>query len=322
MTIRIATFNVENLDSDNQPALDARIQIMRPQIQRISADILCLQECHSQEVSGQRQLDGLNQLIAGTPYTQFERASTETTDGFLYAQRNIVTLSRFPVLARQVRRDRDGPRPSYQPFTAVPPDQAPEPIEWERPMLYTPVDLGHNRTLHLVNLHMKSKLASNIPGQKVDHFTWRTVSAWAEGCFISSMKRVSQAVQVRLLVDEIFDAEGDEALIAVCGDFNAESHEVPVTAIRGPVEETGNPDHTPRLMIPCEANIPESSRFSLYHLGKGQMLDHILVSRPLFRYFLKAEIHNEALPDESGAFRDDTRFPESDHAPVIATFNL
>ncbi len=52
------------------------------------------------------------------------------------------------------------------------------------------------------------------------------------------------------------------------------------------------------------------------------MLDHILASRALFRFFLGAEIHNEALPDESGAFRDDTKFPESDHAPVIAVFDL
>jgi exonuclease III len=52
------------------------------------------------------------------------------------------------------------------------------------------------------------------------------------------------------------------------------------------------------------------------------MLDHVLVSRPLFRYFSHAEIHNEALPDESGAFRVDTEFPESDHAPVIAKFDL
>jgi hypothetical protein len=71
-------------------------------------------------------------------------------------------------------------------------------------------------------------------------------------------------------------------------------------------------------MIPCENNIPDSAQYSLLHLGKGQMLEHVVVSRPLLRHFREAEIHNEVLPDESGAFRQDTKFPESGHAPVVA----
>lgn len=136
------------------------------------------------------------------------------------------------------------------------------------------------------------------------------------------MKRLGQALQMRLLIDEIFETHGTGALIAMAGDFNAQADEVPLKAVCGAVEETGNPDHAARMMIPCENNIPDSKRYSLLHLGKGQMLDHIIVSRPLLRYFRGAEIHNEALPDESGAFRQDTKFPESDHAPVIAEFAL
>ena len=136
------------------------------------------------------------------------------------------------------------------------------------------------------------------------------------------MKRVGQALQARHYIDQIFDTRGEDSLIAICGDFNAENHEVPLKAICGDVAETGNPDHIFRLLIPCENNVPDSSRFTLYHLGLGIMLDHIIASRQLFRYFNKTEIHNEALPDESGAFRQDTKFPESDHAPVVAEFAL
>ncbi len=75
-------------------------------------------------------------------------------------------------------------------------------------------------------------------------------------------------------------------------------------------------------MVHCENNVPESSRYSLLHLGHGAMLDHVIVSRGLLGHFTHAEIHNEALPDESGAFRVDTQFPESDHAPVVAQFEL
>jgi endonuclease/exonuclease/phosphatase family metal-dependent hydrolase len=324
MSLRIATFNLENLDDGVavQPPLAERIQIMRPQLERVAADILCLQEIHSQGSAGSRTLAALDQLLSGTPYAGFNRQATLATSNQLYDQRNIVTLSRFPISSTQIIRDSAGPRPSYQMATANPPVSTANPVEWERPMLYTQIDIGSGRALHLINVHLKSKIASTIPGQKIDSFTWRTVSAWAEGSFISSMKRVGQALQARLLIDGIFDTHGLGSLVAMAGDFNAQADEVAFRAICGPVEETGNPAHVARVMVPCENNIPDSARYSLFHLGKGQMLDHIIVSRPLLRYFRGAEIHNEALPDESGAFRQDTNFPESDHAPVVAEFNL
>jgi exonuclease III len=68
--------------------------------------------------------------------------------------------------------------------------------------------------------------------------------------------------------------------------------------------------------------VPETSRYSLYHHGKGQMLDHLLASRGLLTFYRGTEIHNELLHDESLAFATDTKFPESDHAPVVAAFDL
>ena len=324
MPTRIATFNLENLDDGSgvSPPLSERIPIMRPQLERVNADILCLQEVHSQGATGARTLEALDSLLAGTQYAGFHRAVTETTTGQYYDMRNLVILSRFPILTTEIIRDSDGPQPSYQMVTAVPVDTTANTLSWERPLLYVQLDLGQNRTLHLINVHLKSKLASNIPGQKLNNYTWKTVSAWAEGSFLSSMKRVGQALQARMLIDRIFDQHGLEALIAICGDFNADAKEVPLRAIFGPVEDTGNPAHAPRIMVPCENNVPPSARYSLFHLGKGNMLDHIIASRPLIRYFHVAEIHNEALPDESGAFRTDVQFPESDHAPVVAEFNF
>jgi endonuclease/exonuclease/phosphatase family metal-dependent hydrolase len=323
--MRIATFNLENLDDglNIRPPLADRIRIMRPQFQRIRADILCLQEVHSQGPSGARTLQALDDLLQGTDYANnFHRATTTTTGNELYDKRNIVVLSRFPITQTEQIRDSSGPRPHYRHAMANPPDQTADPVRWERPVLYVTIDLGNQRMLHVINVHLKSKIAADIAGQKIDDYTWRSVSAWAEGSFISSMKRVGQALQIRIKVDDIFDTQGEDSLIAVCGDFNADSDDVPVLAICGHVEETGNPAHAPRLMVPCERNIPESSRYSLLHLGRGEMLDHILASRGLLQFFRHAEIHNESLPDESGAFRTDTKFPESDHAPVVAEFDF
>jgi exonuclease III len=53
--LRIATFNLENLDDKpgQKPTLDERIAVMRPQIVRLNADILCVQEVNGQEEPGQ-----------------------------------------------------------------------------------------------------------------------------------------------------------------------------------------------------------------------------------------------------------------------------
>ena len=50
------------------------------------------------------------------------------------------------------------------------------------------------------------------------------------------------------------------------------------------------------------------------------MIDHVLASREPLGLYRGAEVHNELLHDESVAFAGDVRFPESDHAPVVAEF--
>jgi endonuclease/exonuclease/phosphatase family metal-dependent hydrolase len=328
--MRIATFNLENFDDQDgqDPSLDTRVAIMGPQLERIAADVLCLQEVNSQPGAQGRTLAALDSLLAGTSYEDYQRLTTTTTGGELYQERNLVTLSRFPLIdhPRTIIRDSSGPRPAYQVATADPPDQTADPLEWERPILYAQLDLGAGRVLHVMNLHLKSKIATDIQGQKLDSFTWKTPAAWAEGSFISSMKRVGQALQVRLELDRLFDQTeqaGDPApLLAICGDFNAEADEVPLQAICGQVEDTGNPAHGPRVLVACENQVAASTRYSLFHLGKGEMIDHVLASRALLATLAHTEIHNEYLPDESGAFRTDVKFPESDHAPVVAQFTL
>jgi len=323
--LRIATFNLENLDDKpgERPTLAERIALMRPQLIRLNADILCLQEVNGQEVPGQpRRLLALDKLLAGTRYATMHRVSTMIADGSqVYDERNLVILSSFEIVERQQYKHTFAPAPSYRKVTAEPPELEAAEVTWERPILYAKVRLDNGRFLHVINLHLKSRLPSFVEGQQLARDRWKTASGWAEGFFLSSMKRVGQALETRRLVDTILDADED-ALIAVCGDLNAESDEVPVEAIRGDVENTGNSALARRVMVPCERTIPEPSRFSLLHLGKERMIDHVLVSRLLLPFYRHSEIHNELLHDESTAFTDDTLFPESDHAPVVAEFEL
>ncbi|MCB8981872.1 MAG: endonuclease/exonuclease/phosphatase family protein [Ardenticatenaceae bacterium] len=326
--LRIATFNLENLDDKpgERPSLSERIAVLRPQLLRLRADVLCFQEVHGQEFVGEpRKLDALSQLLAETPYEWFYTAHTKTSKGEAYDVRNLVVVSRYPIREVQQIKHQFAPKPSYRKVTAKPPEAAAKDITWERPILYVKLDLDAGRFLHLLNVHLKSKRPSPVEGQNLGTYAWRTMAGWAEGSFISAMKRVGQALELRVLIDDIFDkldVSGEPKYIVACGDFNADVSDVPLQAIMGPVEETGNTGLIERVMVPCEQSVPETSRYSLLHLGKKEMLDHILASRQLLTYYRGSEIHNEVLHDESGAFRTDDKFPESDHAPLVAEFVL
>lgn len=321
--LRIATFNLENLDDlpNAKPTLAERMVVMRPQLLRLKADILCLQEVNGQETAGQpRRLLALEKLLAGTPYANYFQASTQTQQGQVYDERNLVILSRFELVDKpQQYKHKFAPEPLYRTITAQPGEPEAKKVSWERPILHAQVKLPNQQTLHVINVHLKSKLPVDIAGQKINNYTWKTASGWAEGFFIASMKRVGQALETRILIDRIFDQDTN-ALIIVGGDFNAEVDEVPLEAIRGDVENTGNLQLANRVLVPCEHSIPASSRFSLLHRGQGRMLDHLLASRPLLAHYRGAEIHNELLHDESIAFATDAYYPESDHAPLVTVF--
>lgn len=325
MKIRIATFNLENLDDvpNKSPTLDERIKVLRPHLIRLKADIICFQEIHGQESPNQpRDILALKKLLTQTPYSGFHISSTKTSANEVYNERNLVTISRFPILSSHQFNNTIVKAPSYKTVTAIP-DTANviKDVKWERPIFYVKLDAGNGKTFHIINLHLKSRAPKDIDGQKINTYTWRSGAGWAEGSFLSAMKRVGQALETRILLDQIFDND-PEALITVCGDFNAHPDEVPVEAIKGSVENTDNPDLYFRELIACENTIPETSRYTYIHKGKKRMLDHMLISRAMMTYYSHSEIHNETLHDESVSFATDKKFPESDHAPFIAEFDF
>lgn len=322
--LRIATANLENLDNlaSEKPALEVRVPYLRAALLRLRADVLCLQEIHGQDVDGgPRALSALDEVLKGTPYADYARESTLTSDGEPYRYRNLVVLSRFPIRSREQIMHKLAKPPMYRIVTAEPPATEAKAIGWERPLLHCEIDVDGGRTLHVIVVHLKSKLPTPIAGQGPKDFQWLTASGWAEGSFISSMKRVGQALELRRFVDSLFDNDPD-ALIAVAGDFNSDAGEVPMQAICGRVEDTGNPGLGSRNMVACEQTVPEPSRYSLIHQGEPTMLDHIVVSRRLLQLYSSTEIHNETLHDESIAFATDVKYPEPDHAPVVAEFEL
>ena len=329
MRMRLATFNLENFGSkkDTAPLAD-RVEALRPQLVRLDADILCLQEVDAQPPEGAgkkahpRSFRALDALLDGTPYAGFHRAATKNRDRTDYADvHNIVFLSRWPLADVYSLRHDLVSEPVWQTATAEPASPKPESLGWERPVLTASVTLPNGRALHLAGVHLRAPLAARVVGQKLDRFTWKSIGGWAEGYVLSEIKRAGQALEIRLWLDRLFAAESD-ALVAVLGDFNAEEHHTPVEVILGREDNTGSGSLAGGVMTAAERSVAADRRFSVIHQGRAQMLDHVLLSRALLAYYRDAEIHNEALEDELVGYAAMTRPPQSFHAPVVATFEF
>lgn len=317
--LRIATFNLESLDDRPQAeaGFDDRLAVLRPQLIRLRADILCLQEVNAREASrhGPRRLTALDSLLDGTGYEHYHRVVSLNRVNQRYSDRhNLVILSRLPILAeRQLWHELVVP-PHHEPVAGG----ASVAVEWDRPLLHATLRLDNGRPLNVLNLHLRAPRAALIEGQK-EHGVWQSVGGWAEGFFLATVKAAGQALEARLAVEQIFDADA-EALVAVCGDFNAGDYEAPVRTLQGDEEDTLNGHLARRALVPLERSLPASQRHSVIHHGRRVMLDHILVSRPLLGWFVGLEAHNEALGDEIVAPALIRASPDSYHAPVVAEF--
>ena len=122
MRLRLASFNLENLDEGGDPPLAARLGVLRPQLLRLDADLLCLQEVNGQEgPSGQaRRLSALERLVAGTPYENFARVATDRCGRGPADKHNLVVLTRLPLLSSRELLHDLVPPPDYRPVTGAP----------------------------------------------------------------------------------------------------------------------------------------------------------------------------------------------------------
>jgi endonuclease/exonuclease/phosphatase family metal-dependent hydrolase len=173
--MRLATFNLESLDDrpGTEPSLAARIAVLAPALERLDADILCLQEVNAQRPSGKgpRGFAALDALLDAAGLIGFERAVTTNRAGSGPADvHNLVTLARTPIIdSRQIWHD-FVPPPHHAYVTAEGDSATPVEISWDRPVLYTKVGIKDGATLHLFNVHLRAPLASPVPGQKRGEF--------------------------------------------------------------------------------------------------------------------------------------------------------
>ncbi len=316
MILRLATFNIENLDWSPSHEADfaRRAAALRPILEKLNADVLCLQEVHAQKATahGPRLFHALDRLLAGTPYAGFDRATSRRPGSDSPSDvHNLAILSRWPILERrQIYHD------LVPPWRWAPPVEdgvQPEPVEisWDRPLLYACVALPAGAPLHVVNLHLRAPRAVPLASAR----GVGSARSIVEGQFVAAQKREGQALEARLFVDSLFDRE-PQARLAVCGDFNADEHDAPTRLLRAPRDEDAP---SGRTLVALEEVVAPQERYSVIHAGRPTLIDHILASPALALACKNVTILNRGLQDE--VFAADPIIG-SLHAPVAAAFRL
>lgn len=157
MRLRVATFNVENLDEKRKGvSLERRVGVLRPQLLALRADVLCLQECSARGTQhGIHQLRALDRLLDGTPYATFERATSTGASGGPADKHNLVVLSRLPITS-QLQHWHDLVDPPVVRLKTTPSPRD-EQIRWDRPVLEVTLACPDSRSLTVFDAHLRAR---------------------------------------------------------------------------------------------------------------------------------------------------------------------
>ena len=320
MPLRLATFTLESLDDD--PAdpgwFEARAAVLRGVLAALQADVLCLQEVNAQRRPGepQRAPLALRKLMEGSVCAGFHLVHSLRPGGAGPADvHNLAILSRWPIAAHgQIHHD-------LVPPLRWTPLHGGEPVDltFDRPILHARIEPPGEAPLHLLNLHLRAPRAAFLPGGREGGRKggrWRGLSHWAEAYHLAGLKRQGQALEARLIVERLFDAD-PRAWIAVCGDLNADAFEAPTRILQALPEDMETADFAARALHPLERRVAPQSRFTVVHDGRPVLLDHILASPELAAACRDLRILNADLADEAHV---DAPVKGSLHAPILALF--
>ncbi len=316
LTMRLATFNLEHLDYSprHEEIFKKRRAVLQPLLNKLEFDIVCLQEVNGQKSHKRspRTLEALDHLLAETRYENFFVATSQHPKTLAPADiHNLVILSRWPIEEHQQIYHNLLPQWEWRP----PSDNGVDPpaiiIKWDRPSLYARISLPNGLKLHVVNSHLRAPrpvptITARGPGSN---------RSWILGQFIAMMKREGQALETRLFCETIFDQDPD-ALIAICGDLNADLHDAPLQLLRCQQNE---PEPSHRELVSLESRLTNNLAYSVIHAGEAKLLDHILASQALTKAWTKTTIYNQGLEDE--VFAHDPIIG-SLHAPIVTQFNF
>lgn len=314
--MRIGTWNLENLfrpGQDSGPTTEsayaAKLDALAAAINALSPDVLAVQEVGDPEA-----LADLAARVGG----DWHRATADPDGrgirvGYLSRLElsDIVQVWEFPPGLGPVQVDDTDTR-----VTAM-----------GRPALQARVRVG-DRQINLVTCHLKSKLLT-FPSAR---FSPRDEGERARFSAFALYRRAAEAVTVRAAVTELLDNPdgGEDPVVVVLGDLNDVPEAATTQILLGPPGSeigTAGYDQSDRgdgqRLWNLAARIPEADRFSRVYRGRGELIDHILVSQALVGTVANGEVATTgaapSINDDPASRREE---PGSDHRPVLAVFNL
>ena len=192
-----------------------------------------------------------------------------------------------------------------------------------RPALRVRVDRPGGGFLDVVSVHLKSKLLS-FPGGR---FNPRDEDERARYAVFALHRRAAEAAAVRTFVDRAARRPGGDASAGgrrrpqrrAVGRDHADPARPARLGDRHRRLHPAGPGRPAAAVEPRRRSIPEAQRFSRVYRGRGELIDHLLVSRAVVGTVISVTAGGP-VPESVG---DDPRArvdkPGSDHRPVVAT---
>jgi endonuclease/exonuclease/phosphatase family metal-dependent hydrolase len=228
------------------------------------------------------------------------------------------------------------------PLSAVP-DFGDKPVtRMSRGALKVEVEPDPGLRIRLVTTHFKSKLLTFPTSDGGSPFQPKDENERAFGAGIALMRRAAEAVTVRTFINSGIEASPDVRTV-VLGDLNDEPLAATSQLLLGPADgdiKTDDKHNSNRLYnlvdsIPLRGNntkefLAAEERFTRIQEGRGELIDHIMVSRNLLlthnKEFTVQEVHSfvDVIAGQNVTSNPNARATSvpPDHAPVLARFNL
>lgn len=321
--MRVVTWNVENLfspaaegtDPAGRPAPDvyeAKLATLTGVVVALAPDVLALQE-----VGDERALDDLRAGLEAATGQRWVARASRLPDG---RGIRVAVLTVRDVLATQ---DMGALPPRLRPVQVDDAGTTTDRMGRGALRVRVAADSG---PLDVLTAHLKSKLLS-YPGGR---FAPAHEAERARTAAYALFRRAAEAAALRVAADDVLRGRGREQALVVCGDLNDTPEAATTQLLQGPggseigtagerVADLGDA-HRLWNLAPL---VPEARRFSRVYRGRGELIDHVLVSRALLTRVTATDCALDVLPgDALPSVTDDPRprvgTPGSDHAPVLA----
>lgn len=313
MNLKLMTWNVENLFRPEKGAEDVyatKLAGLSKVINEHQPEVIALQEVGSAEA-----LEDLIAKLSGTWKYQLSKLPDDRgiRVGFI-AQTNLL---------------------DPQDILNLPEQLSPLQVDDERTMIKR-VGRGilavsvkvNNQTVRLVTVHLKSKLIS-YPGKR---FQPRNEDERARYTTYALYRRAAEATTVRTYCNQYMDGQGQTRPVVLLGDMNDEPQAATTQILVGPGgseigsrgEQIKDKGDAYRLFN-VEPLLPENERQTRVYRGRGEIVDHIFVSRACLEKIIEGSVR-APLADKLLSIVDNPnqRKPTdpSDHTPYLISLNI